>query len=55
MKDTKVIEILENIENFVEREEYCELLDYIDKVKEDVKIDQDPASKYIDNLISELN
>ena len=28
MKNTKVLEILENIENFVEREEYCELLDF---------------------------
>ncbi len=54
MKNTKVIEVLENIENFVEREEYCELLDYIDKIKEDVKIDQDPASKYIDELIEDL-
>ncbi len=54
MKNTKVIEILENIENLVEREEYCELLDYIDKIKEDVKIDQDPASKYIDELIEDL-
>ena len=34
---------------------YSELLDYIDKVKEDVKIDDDPASKYIDALIAGLH
>lgn len=55
MKNTKVIEILENIENLVGREEYSELLDYIDKVKEDVKLDNDPSSKYIDDLIAGLH
>lgn len=54
MKNIKVLEILDNVENYIENEDYFDLLDYVQRIKKDINIDDDPASKYIDDLVGEL-
>ncbi len=54
MKNTDVLNILNEISNLLDREEYYEVTEYIDKKKNEIKLEQDHSSEYIDKLIKDL-
>jgi hypothetical protein len=54
MKNADILDMLNNIEILLEREEYQQIIDYIQRKKAEIKSDNDPSSQYIDKLIDEL-
>lgn len=48
MKNADVLNILNEISNFLDREEY------IEKKKNEIKLQKDPSSEYMDKLIDDL-
>ena len=54
MKNEDILKMLEDISNYLVRENYQQALDYIEKKKTEIKDGKDPASEYIDNLVEKL-
>lgn len=54
MKNADVINILNEISNYLDKEEYIEVSDYIRNKKMKIKNEIDPSSEYMDKLIKDL-
>ena len=54
MKNADVLNILNEISNFLDREEYYKATEYIEKKKNEIKLEKDPSSEYMDKLIKDL-
>jgi hypothetical protein len=54
MKNADVLNILNEISNFLDREEYYEATEYIEKKKNEIKLEKDPSCEYMDKLIKDL-
>ncbi|MCF0125485.1 MAG: hypothetical protein HUJ68_06995 [Clostridia bacterium] len=54
MKNTDVLNMLDNIERHLAKKEYQEVSDYITRKKIEVNIDKDVSSDYIDKLVKDL-
>lgn len=54
MNNTDVLNMLNNIERHLEKEEYQEISDYITRKKIEVNIEKDASSDYIDKLVKNL-
>jgi hypothetical protein len=54
MKNENIIDMLNNIEEYINREEYEQAINYIQRKKAEIKTDNDPSSRYIDELIKDL-
>lgn len=54
MKNENIIDMLNNIEEYINREEYEQAINYIQRKKAEIKIDNDPSSRYIDELTKDL-
>ncbi len=54
MKNTDVLNILNEISNLLDREEYYEATEYIKNKKNNIKLEKDPSSEYIDKLMKNL-
>jgi hypothetical protein len=54
MKNADVLSILNELGNFLDREEYYEATEYIEKKKKEIKLEKDPTSDYMDKLIKDL-
>ena len=54
MKNVEIIEMLDNISKLVEAEKNAKAIDYIKQQKIKLQDEVDPASNYIDDLVSNL-
>lgn len=54
MKNADVLNILNEISKFLDREEYYEATEYIEKKKNEIKFENDLSSEYMDKLIKDL-
>lgn len=54
MNNDDIVKMLDEINNYLEKEEYQKALCYIKKKKSEINVNLDPSSKYIDSLIKEL-
>lgn len=54
MQNRDFINVLNSIKNFIEEEEYEKALENIELNKAKLLLDEDPASKYIDNLVNDM-
>lgn len=54
MKNADVLNMLNEISNLLDKEEYCETIEYIEKRKKEIKTDKDLSSNYIDKLMNDL-
>ena len=54
MNNDDVIKMLDDINNYLCREEYHKAFDYIDRKKAELKEKKDPVSKYMDDLVDNL-
>lgn len=54
MENKKMIKILNEISDLIEKEHYEQALEYIKNKIIELRLEDDPASKYMDNLIKKL-
>lgn len=54
MKNADVLNILNDINSFIEKNEYSKAIVYINTKKNEIKNEIDPASEYMDKLINEI-
>jgi hypothetical protein len=54
MENENIIDMLNNIEEYINKEEYEQAINYIQRKKAEIKIDNDSASRYIDELTKDL-
>lgn len=54
MENKDIVEMLNAITNYINREEYQKALEYIKGKKAEIKNKIDPSSEYIDDLIEKL-
>lgn len=54
MKNTDIVDMLDNIETLLSREEYQQAIDYIQRKKTEIKPDIDLSSQYIDELMKDM-
>lgn len=54
MKTKEFVNILENIEELIEKENYSAAIDYIKKEKVEVLVEKDVVNEYLDDLVKEL-
>lgn len=54
MKNIDALEMLNNIQNFLNKEEYQKADDYIQKKKLEIQSEKDLASEYIDKLVKNM-
>lgn len=54
MRNTDIIDMLGNIEVLLSKEEYQQAIDYIQRMKKEIKPDTDLSSKYIDELMKDM-
>lgn len=54
MKNADVRNILNEISNLLDRKKYYEVTEYIEKKKNEIKLEEDPSSEYMDKLIKDL-
>ena len=54
MKNADVLNLLNEISNLLDREEYYKTIEYIEKKKNEIKQENDPSSEYMDKLIKDL-
>ena len=54
MKNKEVIEILDNINNLICMKKYAEASKYINETKDKLNAEDDQASSYIDDWVSNL-
>lgn len=54
MKNADVLSILNEIGNYLDKEEYIEATKYIRSKEREIKNEVDPVSEYIDKLIKDL-
>lgn len=54
MENKDIVEMLDAIINYLNREEYQKALNYIDRKKTEINDKIDPSSEYMDGLIKNL-
>lgn len=54
MKNAYVLNMLNEISNYLDKEEYMEASEYIRSKKREINNTIDPASEYMDKLIKDL-
>lgn len=54
MKNSDVLNLLNDIKNYVKDKEYEEIIEYIEKKEIEVKDTKDIAEEYIDQLMNNL-
>ena len=54
MDNKQILEMLDTITNYLNKEEYEKILDYISKKRAEINEKSDASSEYIDKLVSEL-
>lgn len=54
MLNRDFLDILNSIKNYIEEEEYEKALECIELNKPKLLLDEDSASKYIDNLVNDM-
>lgn len=54
MKNADVLNILNELGNFLDRKEYYQATEYIEKKKNEIKLEKDTTSDYMDKLIKDL-
>ena len=54
MENKDIVEMLDAIANYLNREEYQNALEYIEGKKSEISDKIDPTSEYIDDLVAKL-
>lgn len=54
MKNADILEMLNEISNYLDREEYQKASDYIVQKKMEINTEDDPSSEYIEKLMKNL-
>lgn len=54
MENADVVKMLEDISNYLLREDYQQLFAYVEKRKKEINAKTDPSSEYIDDLVQNL-